>query len=496
MKEIIKEYLLLAIPLIILLVFSVWQYFNIFSGQTCFFLRYFPDCGPGLTDPYILVMALFAIFFSLIVFYRKNFDSWFSSRGLDSKHIIIAAVLALILAFLTNQFASGDLEYYFNVGRAVHNNINPYVQSWAGGNQFYSDATQTMSAGVMYGPLLLRAFSWVYALSFGNIYLFVLIIKVFCLLLFLLSGYVMMLLARKFGNKNNNFLAGWFLAPIILIEWLANGHFDGIWLFLVLLSYYLAVKKKWWLVFPILTIAVWLKFVPVLFGPVLILWWWQDFDLKSFKAIKEMAIATILSLIITFISWWGLWAGTQSLQGIILQSKWAAHSIFYFMYYGIAELIGSDAEIKYHYLLSGGLQLLLIFFALWLLYPLLVRAIGVLLRREKMFPLDYFRLTFIGLAVFIFVIQKSVWPWYVIWLLPFGLICRLNNGDKKFNNLLAWLGAGPLLFYCLWFYGDNMLGNYWFFTCAMLAISIYPLYLLISLRSKGYRLVSDINPTK
>lgn len=492
MKEILKKFWPLLLSLAALAGLSLQQYSVLLSGGSCYFLRFFPGCDAGSISPFIVIAALIFIFGLCIFFYRGILLDWdWEKTGKADLRVIVAVAFAIILALAINQFTTGDPEYYFNLGRAAHYEINPYVQQYAGGNQFYSNEQKLMPVGVMYGPLMVRAFAGLYDLSSGNIYIFVLLLKLLCLLFFIICGYLIYESAATVGTEKKSARLLWLVAPLVLFEWLANAHFDGIWLVLILAAFLSAQNNKWWLVWPLIALAVWLKFMPILFLPIFALWWWQEIDLKKIKDIRDAISGVALSLIITVVAWSGLWQGLTTFQGLLIQTKWAAHSIFYVLYYGIAQLIGPANEKSFHYLLSGGLQAGLLLAALWFLLPFIVKASRIIWRKEKFSAGQFSLMIFVGLAVYLLLVQKSIWPWYFIWLLPFGLIAKSYLDSKRLRNLLIWFGTGPLLFYCLWFDASNMLGNYRFFSYAALIFNAYPLYQLALWRRENYSLAKD-----
>lgn len=481
----IKKYRLLLLPLLLLVGISVGQYFSLWRGQSCYFLRYFPACGP--LSPWWLIVLILSFAFALwLAFYYRLWPPIQAEQPASTKLWAVLLAIAL-LAVTINQFATADPEYYFNAGRAVHYQINPYLQEYAGGNPFSLTAMPVMPAGVMYGPLILRFFAADYDWSHGNIYLFVWILKAASLLLFIFCAW---LLARLIQEKKQ-YLAVWLFSPLVLFEWLASAHFDGLWLALVLGAYVAANKKRWWLAWPLLALAVWLKFVPAIFAPVLLLWWWQEFNWRRAHDWYQAVAAVILSAVATLLSWWGLWGGLAVFQGIALQSKWAMHSVFYVLYYSAARLIGPANEQVYHYLLSGGLQLALLLAALWLIWPLLIQAAKIILRQEKFSAVQYGLLTFVGLAAYLLLVQKSLWPWYFIWLLPFGLLAASEIAAPQLRKLLIWFGAGPLLFYVFWFTDGAQSGNYYFATYACFILTLYPLYQLCLWRRQDFSLTED-----
>lgn len=495
MKDLIKKFWPLILPLAMLAGLSGLQYSVLLSGRSCQFLKYFPGCDAAAFSPFILIAVLLLLFCSLIYFYSGIYSKRFAAKEGRADLVCIAVtVFSVLLSLSINQFATGDPEYYFNAGRAVHYGINPYLQEYAGGNQFYSEEKPVMPAGVMYGPLMIRAFAGLHDFSSANIFIFVILLKLLCLIFFLACGWLIYSAVKEFPMVKNISCPIWLLwlaAPLVLFEWLANAHFDGIWLALVLTAYVSAQKRRWQYVWPLLTLAIWLKFVPLLFLPIFVLWWWQETDLKEFKAVRNLLVGALLSLIITIISWWGLWGGLAALKGISVQSKWAAHSIFYSLYYGLAQLIGQANERAYHFILSGGLQLALLLAAFWLMWPLCVKAARILWRKEKFSAAQFSLMAFIGLASYLLLVQKSIWPWYFIWLLPFGIIAWMEIPAKRLKKILAWIGAVPLLFYCLAIIAEASLGLYWFSVYACAILAIYPLYQLIYWRSENYSMPLD-----
>jgi hypothetical protein len=308
-------------------------------------------------------------------------------------------------------FASSDLEYYFNAGKAVNVRANIFVESWGSFNAFYYPAKESLVTPVMYGPLAIDLFVVFYRLSGGNIWMFILAWKLCMLLVFVLVGWLTFKVAgeTQVGASKRSFYFYWFIQPLILFEWVGNGHFDGVWLIFVLAALLLANRRIWWLAAICLTVGVWIKFIPILIAPWFVLWWWQETNKNNWRSQLWQAAAGIVGTVaVTLVVWRPYWQGLKVFSPVLLQSKWAAQSLFATVYYTLqpifSNLIGTGYHLYLTTMVQGGLLLLM----LYLLYPLIKKGIALIMKKEKWSMVNYLQAIFISLLVYLLVWQNSL----------------------------------------------------------------------------------------
>lgn len=486
-----------VISWLVLLGLSIARYAKIFAGQCAFFTDGWLMCAPqsqlsslekfGLV---FLIVSVFVCFLLAAILFWKNNDStsWLTKK---LKWLLLGLGIAAVFVV---PLGTSDMPYYFSAGKTISQNLNPYFDQWIFQVDFSSPLLRIPENGFSYGPIMAGIFLWLYNLSGGQVLIFILLWKFFMLAALAGCGILTMKLANLFSNNKDTaaWYMLWFAQPIFLFEWVVNGHFDGLWLFFLLLAIYAAHSKRWWLVIPALTIGVWIKFIPIFVFPFFALWWWQSLDKQTWKkSIWQMGLGLVIAGLITVLSWRPYWVGPHVFDAIILQSKWAVMSIFSVIYYSLKPLfvwlLADQAHWYLTRLVQGGLLLTIVY----LLYPIIKKCFAVLFRKEKLESREYVQMILILLAVYMMMWQKSFWPWYGVWLIPLALIVYKTYRHPSVLKIAAWFSlAAPLYHIIIWVtlrndapYGDNLL---WFFYLTVGSAMLYPLYLIFRWRQKSF----------
>ena len=105
-------------------------------------------------------------------------------------------------------------------------------------------------------------------------------------------------------NLNPNQLFWYFLNPFIIIELTGNLHFEGIMLFFLIYSIYLAHQKKWIKSAVLFGVAVSVKLIPLLFLPLFFKWFITNFNKGLLKLFFYylIVIGTVLLTFTPFLS--------------------------------------------------------------------------------------------------------------------------------------------------------------------------------------------------
>lgn len=456
----------------------------------CFFLNSWPFCASSIsgfqqTIQIVLLIVIVAVLAGLSYwlyqefFVRKNNASW---------RLVIG--LILVAAFLVLPFTSNDFQYYFSLGQVVSQGVNPYLENFSIYRPFYylasnNSAYSLTSSGTMYGPIAVSLFTAFYQLSAGSLLVFTLLWKLLMVGVLALVGLLLRFLSKE--KFKGGWWLFWLLQPLILWEWVANGHFDGLWIIFVLWAIILAKKGLWWAVIIALFVAVWIKLVPILLSPWFFLWWWQSLNKNNWLKQSGLALVGLLvGAAVSILTWVPYWQGWSVFQPIILQSKWVVNSLFGFIYYGLepwAKLfLGSSA----HWWLTVLTHSLLLIISLYLLWPYLKKVAQLLIKKIIWQPVDYYQAIFISLLVYIFIWQKSFWPWYIIWLLPFGWLVLQESANPYLLKAVKWLSWSPLLFYVITMASGGDIWNIWFFLFIVVVIMGYPLWQIYCWRKNNY----------
>jgi hypothetical protein len=471
-------------------VMAFFTFFNIlkFPPPSCYFLSYWPFCGS--VGFYLEILKLAILTF---IFVSISLLGYFSFKNLiedQSRLVWVVVPLILVFVFFVLPFASNDLQFYFSLGKAVDGGINPYVEPWVVENNFFYPKSNSFIEGVMYGPLSIDFFLIFYKLSGGSLVSFILLWKLLMLAILVVCGFLIMKICNFSLDNKKTFYLFWFTQPLLLFEWVGNGHFDGIWLLFILLSFIFARSNLWGLVVISLVIGTWIKFIPVLFAPWFLLWWWQEVDrINWLKRLSSVSAGVLVSAVITVVGWWPYWQGFSVFKPIILQSKWAVHSLFATFYYSLEPVSVGLFDNRSHWFLTRFLHLVLFFVAIYFLWPLVKGVINVFLRKSKWDFKEFSIAIFLSLFTYLFVWQKSFWPWYSIWVVVIGIIPYLLTKNIYLGKILLWLSSVSLFFYVPWMMFGGNAGGVMFNWFGVLIFSVYPLLQLFLWRSKKYSLI-------
>lgn len=474
---------------LIVVTVSFFSLGSLLQGQ-CYFLDYWPSCNQQSASPVGQFLTVATVVALLVVSGWQIMRQFFRNELAVSGKQYAAVALCLLSATAMLPFASADMQFYFNAGSALEQGINPYVQNWVL-NSYFTDSLSGVTLGVMYGPLSLLFFKAFHVLSQGSIIAFAVYWKVLMALAVSVVGWLLWRLSGGAESQlpKGTFMVFWLAQPLILWEWLGNGHFDSLWLILVLLAFLFAMKDRWVAVAACLTLGAWIKFIPIIIAPWFILWWWQGVSKKNWKMkTGELALIAVLTAVLTYLSWRGYWQGIATIKPILIQSKWAFGSIFGALYYSLKPLADALFASSSHYYLTRLVHLVVLAASAYLLWPLAVTALKVLVKKIELTSRDYLSYTFITLSVYLLVWQKSLWPWYLIWITVLGLAVYLMTRNERLKKIIMYLSLAPLTFYVPWMLlGDKVISPvfYWYI---FVTIIMYPLYQLFLWRREDYKL--------
>lgn len=496
-KTFFKIFIFGLIPWLILAGSSVLKYNQIWV-KNCYFQVGWLFCSPSLSVlQKIILGTLISIIFACFILYGKYLWDLLKQNTSEqvSKIKYYPFVIIILLAFLVVPFGSSDMSYYFNAGKAMENGLNPYVQDWPNQKDFVFPVEKSMITSFSYGPIVAYLFKLLYVASGDNVALFMVFWRIIMLLFFALCGGLLykLITLYKLNFKWENFFVLWFTQPLLLFEWVVNGHFDVVWLVFLLLALLFAHAKKWWLVIPCLVVGIWCKFIPVFMVPWFALWWWQGVTKNNWqKQFAEALVGLLLGAVITCLSWLPYWTGLGVFKSLIIQSKWAVISYFAIIYYSLKPVFNWFFASNAHWYATRFTHAILLMVVLYLVWPYLKKVVQLILKRQTWQDLDYIAAIFITMLIYLFIWQKSFWPWYGAWLIPLGIILSLAY-NKYASSIIAWISLSPLTFYAVWlinWMAAKMDGGsqLWFYYYFVLTVSAYPLYLLFKWRKDDYSL--------
>lgn len=203
------------------------------------------------------------------------------------------------------------------------------------------------------------------------------------------------------------------LNPLVIMEFVGNLHFEGFMVFFLVLATYCFFSNR--LVFGALAMAcaINVKILPIIFVPFI----WRRITLK------RSVIVTIIIILVCLLQFVPFYT-TNMVTHILASTR---------LYFGDFEFNSSIYQwtysIPYHWKPLFANVLKGIFAGIYIWYYF---------RLDDRSWVGFFRAIFILFAVYFF-LASSVHPWYVVALLPFGLVSRL-----KFVEV--WLFMLPLTY--------------------------------------------------
>lgn len=465
------------------------------SSPTCPLLAR-ATMGSSMVSIILLLVAFVCFGVAVVAAYQLP-------RGaVTHRHTQKFLLLALLCAIVVIPVNGHDVSFYASAGSTVHHGINVYATSWTVTDHFSCPEAIGPVDGMMYGPLSVRLFELVTTIAPTPL-IFLIVWKLIMVATLLFFVFLMKRIHRAITGREDADRLVWLIAvqPFLVWQWVGSGQFDGLWIVTTLLAILYALRQRWVWVIPLLVIGIWIKFLPLLIAPWFVLWWWQSLGMgKRKNQLIETGVGLLIGLLLTLLAWTGFWQGTRVFHALILQSKWAVNSLFSAVYYSFRPLFTTLFDANGHWFLTRLVHLVLLGGAVYFLVPLFCQIYQVFRRRLVWTPSDYLRAIFVSLLMYLMIWQKSFWPWYVSWVLPFGLltyICQPTH--RTLRRLLLWLSIAPLGFYIVWFTMLALLPNIdptqtlWFNYSIVLGLWAYPFSLLWQWRKNHYSLNEDRN---
>ena len=399
---------------------------------------------------YLVILTVLTIFYFLIV---KNREKMFKNNKRMYMYIVIVSLIFVIVV----PFLSSDVFYYLGVGRLdskygqnpYYVTIKDFVES--GDNSQYLEQDTVLANGyenywanttVVYGPIWTLICKIVAGISFGNIDMALLVLKLLNMAIHLLNCYFIYKLT---GKKLFVLLYG--LNPYILIEGIANVHNDIYVVTCILASLYFLLRKKDIIVSIVfLALATAIKYFTILLLPFMIIYYFRD--KKPLERLKKCFLYGMLFVFIVAITYLLYVQDIQVLSGIMTQQEKFAKNFYIILmeYFDIPKLIANVNTV-----FLGVFIIIYFFTCLTLLYKKQIRF------REEMRKTEYF------LIAFIFLLITNFQTWYIMWLFPLmmwqkkkviqfvvqiALISQFANSVFLINGE-GWRNGTPFTFFML-----------------------------------------------
>ena len=399
---------------------------------------------------YLVILTILTIFYYFIV---KNRDKLFKN---NKQMYIYIAIISLIFVMVV-PFLSSDVFYYLGIGRIdsvygqnpYYVTIKDFVES--GDNSQYLEQDTVLAKGyendwrnttVVYGPVWTLICTIVAGISFGNIDIALLTLKLLNMIVHMVNCY---LIYRLTGKKLFVLLYG--LNPYMFIEGIANVHNDIYVVTFILASMYFLLKKKNIIASIVfLALATAIKYFAILLLPFIIIYYFRD--KKPLERLKKCFLYGMLFIFIVAITYLLYVQDIQVLNGIMTQQEKFAKNFYIILmeYFDIPNLVSNVNTV---FLIS--FIIIYSFTCLTLLYKKQIKF------REEMRKTEYF------LIAFLFLLITNFQPWYIMWLFPLmmwqnknmiqlivqiALISQFANSVFLINGE-GWRNGTPFTFFML-----------------------------------------------
>jgi hypothetical protein len=397
---------------------------------------------------YVALAALFALYVAALrVVARadeRRFGAW--AVGLWT----LAFCLVLIPAW---PLTSSDVYGYVFQGRiAAVLGENPFVHLYRdfAADPFYFCVTfrnQPSSSG--YGPLWIAIEAGLGWLARNRLLLNLLLFKGLAAGLHLLSSVLVYATLSRVAPRWR--VAGMLLYawnPLLLYELVGNGHNDAAVAALVLLGLYLLSHDHGLLAVPVLTAAALVKPVALLWLPLVVVWWMaQRADWRT--RLEQGTVLCALALLSAAIGYAPFWAGSDTFQGVLVQSNVHGNSLPDVLIVVVSSVWpGAKQQI-----VEGVKALTALAFAplygwqLWLVWRASHNAFRETPGSEGSGWQSLVRSGFDVNLFFLLFVSLQFWPWYLTWLMvPTAL---LDARRFRFRRHLAIVvcALAPVLYF-------------------------------------------------
>ena len=253
---------------------------------------------PLSTGFYLGILLLLFVFYVLLLWLAKK------DRLLPKNLWWLIGLTALVLLFSYPAFSHDIFNYIFDAKTVVVYHKSPYEVKPLDfpGDPMLGFMHWTHRPSI-FPPFWIGLSIFPFVLGFGKFILQLFWFKAMMTVFYLGTIWLIDKILRVLNVKNPIFhLAFYALNPLILVESLVSGHYDGVMIFFALLAFYLLLKKKYCNSFLFWFFSIGLKYVSAVLLPI--------FLLGLMKKIKErylIELAIILMFLAIFVvTYWYL----------------------------------------------------------------------------------------------------------------------------------------------------------------------------------------------
>ena len=407
--------IIFAIASIMFAISSVIYMIN--NGTVLNFDEYFKFClndsnRLGQTTIYIIILTILTITYFLII---KNREKIFKN---NKQMYIYIAIISLIFVVVL-PIISSDVFYYLGIGRLDSKyGQNPYyvtIKDFVDENNIDLSTDTTLAEGyrnywsdttVVYGPIWTMICKIVSGITFGNIDIALLVLKLLNVGVHILNCY---LIYKISGKKIFTLIYG--LNPYMFIEGIAHVHNDIYVLTFVLASIYFLLKRKN-LILSILflALATAIKYFTILLLQLIIIYYFRD--KKPLERFKRCILYGILFILMVGVTYLIYVQDIQVLSGIMTQQEKFAKNFYIILmeYFDIPDLISNVNGTFF-----SCFVIIYLFTNITLLYKKNINF------GEESRKYEYF------LIAFLFLLITNFQTWYIMWLFPLMMWQKKEN---------------------------------------------------------------------
>lgn len=340
------------------------------------------------------------------------FVAWRAVRHLEADRGVLvaifgwAAVFGVLVVAMQPILSRDILDYAFRGRQFVVHGLSPLV--------YAATATPTdpwvqylawPELPTPYGPLWLVVEIVGWWLGHGELLATVASLKLIGLVAYLAASVLVwriLALTMPAHILTGTLLLAW--NPLIVLEWIGNGHNDAVMMTLVLLSLWALARDRWHLALPALTAAVLVKASAVLLLPLVVLVAVRHWRHERMP-MHRIAVGAVIAVTLAIGAYAWLWSGTETLLHVVRMNDHVsvANSLGYTLMRVATRFAGIDAALSIPFLRQAG-------------YLVFVVCYGLIAVRVWHTPSALTRSWFDVTFAFLLVGTAWFWPWYVAWI--------------------------------------------------------------------------------
>ncbi len=299
----------MSLYVIFLFLFTIFSY--AFVDPNLFYLR---SLYSDFAFSNRLLTSVFYTFSIIVFFIFYGLFIWLGvKKRLHLKDVLILMSITIgILFFSYPAMLSYDIFNYIATSKVLFfYHENPYVVMPI---EFVGDPllrfTHAANKIALYGPVWIMLTGIPYFVGHGNF-----IINLFALKLLSLAFYLGTIFLVWKVSRNIISVILFALNPLIVVETLVSGHNDIVMISIILLAFFLLMRKKIFLGILFFILSIFIKYTTVLLAPIIIFMLWKIIRKKEINYEKIFYLSSLLMYIGFLLSpireeiypWYAIW---------------------------------------------------------------------------------------------------------------------------------------------------------------------------------------------